>query len=148
MQMMNTVFGAGVTSKLFANVREKMSLCYSIGSGYYGSKGIVTVSAGIDFDKEDLVRQEILRQLDACREGDITPEELNAAREALVNSLRATHDAPGAIEGYYATAALSGLGMTPEDYIEKLQRVKPEDVVAAARQLTLHSTYFLKGGSQ
>ena len=52
MQMMNTILGAGMTSKLFMNVREKLSLCYSVGSGYYGTKGIVTVSAGIDFDKE------------------------------------------------------------------------------------------------
>ncbi len=148
MQLMNTILGAGMTSKLFVNVREKMSLCYSIGSGYYGSKGIVTVSAGIDFDKEAQVKQEVLHQLDACREGDITPAELNAAREALVNSLRSTNDSPGAIEGYYATAALSGLGMTPEEYIDKLWDVTVEDVVAAARQLTLHSTYFLKGADQ
>ena len=148
MQLMNTLLGAGMTSKLFVNVREKMSLCYSIGSGYYGSKGIVTVSAGIDFDKEDLVKEEVLHQLEICREGGITAAELNAAREALVNSLRSTNDSPGAIEGYYATAALSGLKMTPEQYIDKLWAVTLEDVVAAARQLTLHSTYFLKGGSQ
>ena len=52
MQVFNALFGAGMTSKLFQNVREKKSLCYSIGSAYYGTKGIVTVSAGIDFDKE------------------------------------------------------------------------------------------------
>ena len=148
MQLMNTILGAGMTSKLFVNVREKMSLCYSIGSGYYGSKGIVTVSAGIDFDKEDLVKEEVLRQLDACRDGNITEAELNAAREALVSSLRSTNDSPGAIEGYYATAALSGLKMTPEQYIARLWDVTLEDVVSAARQLSLHSTYFLKGEDQ
>ena len=46
MQVLNTIFGAGMTSKLFMNVRERMSLCYSIGSGYYGTKGILTVNAG------------------------------------------------------------------------------------------------------
>ena len=148
MQIMNTILGAGMTSKLFVNVREKLSLCYSIGSGYYGTKGIVIVSAGIDFDKEQLTREEVLRQLDACREGQITPEELKAAKEAILSSLRATHDSPGSIEGYYATAALSGLGMTPAEYMEKAAAVTVEDVVACARKLTLHTTYFLKGGSQ
>jgi predicted Zn-dependent peptidase len=75
MQIFNTVFGAGMTSKLFMNVREKLSLCYSIGSAYYGSKGIVTVSAGIDADREENARNEILRQLDACRNGDICSTE-------------------------------------------------------------------------
>ena len=146
MQLFNTVFGAGMTSKLFVNIREKLSLCYSVGSGYYGTKGIVTVSAGIDFDKEDLTRQEIQRQLDACQRGEITEAELSSAREALMSSLRATHDSPGSIEGYYATAALSGMGMTPEQYMDALRSVTREQVVAAANSLSLHTTYFLKGG--
>ena len=148
MQVMNTILGAGMTSKLFLNVREKMSLCYFIGSGYYGTKGIVTVSAGIDFDKEQLVRQEVLRQLEACRAGDITGSELKAAKEAILSSLRATHDSPGAIEGYYATAALSGLAFAHDGYMEAVEAVTLEDVVACARQLELHTTYFLKGVSQ
>ena len=148
MQVFNTVFGAGMTSKLFLNVREAISLCYSIGSSYYGAKGILTVGAGIDFDKERLTRDEILRQLDACRRGEITQEELTAGKEALLSSLRATSDSPGAIEGYYATAHLSGLNMTPERYMEVVEKVSLADVVAAARTVTLHSTYFLKGESQ
>ena len=148
MQVFNTVFGAGMTSKLFLNVREAMSLCYSIGSSYYGAKGILTVGAGIDFDKERLTRDEILRQLDACRRGEITQEELTAGKEALLSSLRATSDSPGAIEGYYATAHLSGLNMTPERYMEVVEKVSLADVVAAVRTVTLHSTYFLKGESQ
>ena len=145
MQLLNTIFGAGMTSKLFLNVREKLSLCYNVGSGYYGTKGIVTVSAGIDFDKEQQTREEILRQLDACRKGDISPEELNAAKAAILSSLRATHDSPGAIEGYYATAALSGMGMTPAEYMAAVEAVTMADLVAAANTLKLHSSFFLEG---
>ncbi|MBQ8833461.1 MAG: insulinase family protein [Oscillospiraceae bacterium] len=148
MQVLNTVFGAGMTSKLFMNVREKLSLCYSIGSGYYGTKGIVTVSAGIDFDKEQTARKEIFRQLAACQRGEITMDELTAAKEAILSSLRATHDSPGSIESYYATAALSGLGMTPEAYMAAVKAVTLADVTAAANTVQYHSGYFLKGGSQ
>ena len=145
MQVMNIIFGAGMTSKLFVNVREKLSLCYAIGSGYYGSKGIVSVSAGIDFDKEQQTRDEIGRQLDAIRNGDVTDEELNAAKEALLSSLRGTHDSPGAIEGYYATSALSGMKLTVDAYMDAVRTVTKEDVSRMARQLKLHTTYFLKG---
>ena len=148
MQVLNTLFGAGMTSKLFMQIREKMSLCYSIGSGYYGTKGILTVAAGIDFDKEQLTRQEVISQLEACKNGDISGEELTAAKEALLSSLQATHDSPGAIEGYYATGALSGMSMTPGEYMAAVEAVTLEQVVAAADTLTLHSTYFLKGESQ
>ena len=147
MQVMNTLFGAGMTSKLFMNVREKLSLCYSIGSGYYGSKGILTVSAGIDFDKEELTRSEIARQLDAVRSGDITEEELSAAKEALLSSLRGTHDSPGSIEGFYSTAQLSGLGYDVAGYMDAIRAVTAEDVAAAAGTVKEHTSYFLKGVS-
>ena len=145
MQVFNSLFGAGMTSKLFMNVRERMSLCYSIGSGYYSSKGILTVSAGIDTNKEDVVRLEILHQLEACREADITPEELNAAKQAILSGLRAVYDSPGSIEGYETTAAISGLPLTVDGYYQAVQAVTAEQVSAAARSVQLHTTYFLKG---
>ncbi len=146
MQVLNTLFGAGMTSKLFMNLREKMSLCYSIGSSYYSGKGIVTVAAGIDFDQEQLTRQQIQAQLEACRQGNITREEFTSARQALLSSLRATHDSPGSIENYYASGILSGTGMTPAQYMAAVEAVTPEQVIAAAKSLRLHTTYFLKGG--
>lgn len=147
MQVLSHLFGGGMTSKLFLNVREKMSLCYSIGSGYYGAKGILTVSAGIDADKEETVRSEILAQLEACRQGDISEEELRAAREAIVSSLRSVHDSPGAIEGFYSTSILSGLPLSVEGYRRAVETVSLDAVAAAASTLRLHTTYFLKGVS-
>ena len=145
MQVLNTIFGAGMTSKLFQQVREKRSLCYAIGSGYYGSKGIVTVSAGIDREKEKEVREEVLNQLEACRRGEITAEELCAAKEALLSSLRGIHDSPGSIESYYSTHLLSGAFRSPKQYMEEIQAVTMERVIAAANTVRLHTTYFLKG---
>ena len=148
MQVMNLVFGGGMMSKLFMHVREKMSLCYDIGSGYHSAKGILTVAAGIDCGSVQIVREEILRQLDACRCGDITDAELGSAKESLCSSLRATHDSPGAIENYYATAALSGLAMTPAQYHGAVESVTVRQVMKAAQTLTLHSEFLLKGVSQ
>lgn len=144
-QLCNTILGAGMTSKLFMQVREKMSLCYDIGSGFHGSKGILTVSAGIEFEKKDVVQQEIIRQLQLICDGCITDEEMTAAREALLSNLRATHDSPGAIEGYYASAAVSGIGMDPARFMDALCRVTREDVSAAAKTLQLQTVYFLRG---
>ena len=144
-QVCNTILGAGMTSKLFMQVREKMSLCYDIGSGFHGSKGIMLVSAGIEFQKKQIVQEEILHQLREICDGNITREELTAAKEALLSNLRATHDSPGAIEGYYASAAISGIGMTPAEFMTAISRVTPEDVSAAAKTLSLQTVYFLRG---
>ena len=145
MQVLNMIFGGGMTSKLFMNVREKMSLCYDIGSGYHGSKGIVTVCAGIDCQMEQTVRQEVLAQLEDCCKGNITEEELISAKEALISSLRGVHDTPGAIEGYYSSGVLSGLNITPAEYIQKIEAVTLAQVAQAASSLQLHTVYFLRG---
>ena len=144
-QVCNTILGAGMTSKLFMQVREKMSLCYDIGSGFHGSKGIMVAAAGIEFDKKETVQAEILRQLQLIRDGVITEEELRSAKEALLSNLRATHDSPGAIEGYYASAAISGIGMDTEAFMEAIRRVEKEDVQKAADTLQLACVYFLRG---
>ena len=145
MQVCNTVFGAGMTSKLFMQVREKMSLCYDIGSGFHGSKGIMTVAAGIEFRKKDIVLQEVKHQLQAITDGNVTSEEMAAAKEALLSMLRSYHDSPGAIEGYYASAAISGIGMDTARFMEAVEAVTVADVVAAAKTLQLQAVYFLKG---
>ena len=146
MQMCNLLFGGGMTSKLFMNVREKLSLCYDIGSGYHGSKGILAVTAGIDCAQEALTRQEILTQLEACRAGEFTREEFISAQQALMSQLQGLHDSPGAIEGYYATGFLSGLNLTPEQYMQAVEAVTPEKVAEVAGSISLHTVYFLKGG--
>jgi len=145
MQIFNTIFGGGMISKLFMKIREELSLCYDISSTYHGSKGIITVSAGIDNNMDTPVREEILNQLRDCQAGAFTAEELAAAKQALLTQLKSTHDSPGAIEGYYATAALSGLTLTPQDYIRAVEQATAEDVARAAKTLRLHTVYFLRG---
>ena len=145
MQVCNMLFGGGMTSLLFMNIREKLSLCYDISSGYHGSKGILTVLAGIDCAQFDTVCQQVQAQLDLCRTGDFSDDALNAAKQAVISSLLGTHDSPGAIESYYATSALSGLNMTPQQYMESVAQVTRQQVCAAAQSLSLHTTYFLKG---
>ncbi len=148
MQVANTVFGSGQTSKLFMEIRERQSLCYAIGSGYYGSKGVITVNAGIDFDREQAVRQEVLRQLQLCADGKITQDELISAKETILSGLRSVYDSPGSIEGFFSTAAITGLGRTPETYAKEIEAVTLSDAAAAAATVQYHSTFFLKGGAQ
>jgi len=145
MQLFNTVFGGGMISKLFMKLREEMSLCYDISSSYRSNKGIVTVAAGIDCNMAQKAEDEIMRQLRACQAGDISEAELSAAKESLLSGLRSIHDSPGAIEGYYATDALTGAFLSPEKNIRAVEAATAADVAAAARTVKLHTVYFLRG---
>lgn len=148
MQVFNAVYGAGMTSKLFVQVREKLSLCYYVNSAYYGSKGIVTVSSGIDADQYERARDEILKQLDACCLGEITAEELEGAKLSILSSLRGIPDSPGALESFYGTAAVSGMLWDIPEYMERIRAVTAEDVARVAKQLKLHTEFLLRGVGQ
>ena len=145
MQVFNALYGAGMTSKLFMNVREKLSLCYYAGSGYYGSKGIVTVSSGIETDNYAVAKAEILRQLSLTAAGEITEAELAAAKTGIISGLRSVPDSPGALENFYGTAYIAGMGYDLPGYIEAVSAVTAEDVARCARTLQLHTVFFLKG---
>ena len=145
MQVVNVMFGGGMTSKLFMQIRETQSLCYDIGSGYQGSKGIVTVTAGIDFDKEEAVKEQVLELLRQCADGEFTAEELASAKQALISQLQGIHDSPGSIEGYYMSGVLSGMNKTPQQYIRAVEEVTAQSAAQAAGTLHLHTQYFLKG---
>ena len=145
MQVFNAVYGAGMTSKLFVNVREKLSLCYYAGSAYYGSKGIVTVSSGIDESNYETARAEILRQLRLTAEGQITEAELSAAKQGIISGLRSVPDAPGALENFYGTASIAGMRYDLPAYIEAISAVTARDVARCAASVRLHTVFFLKG---
>ena len=145
MQLVNTIFGGGMTGKLFMKIREEMSLCYDIGSSFYSSKGILAVSAGIDFDSRDVVEKEVEAQLSAICSGEITEAEMECARQMLLSGLQSVHDTPGNIEGYYGVQSLTGMALSREAYMQALISCTKEDVAEAAKTLKKHTVFFLKG---
>ena len=144
-RVFNAVFGGSVTSKLFTNVRERMSLCYYASSAVDLLKGILTVSSGIDFDKYDPAREEILAQLEAMRRGEITPEELTAAKTDVASALRTIPDDPFALENFYLRQTVQGLDASPMDLAALVESVTADEVVEIARGVELDAVYFLKG---
>lgn len=145
MLLFNAVYGGTTTSKLFMNVREKLSLCYFASSMLDRRKGILLVSSGIEFEKYEQAKSEILAQLEACRRGEIEDWELEGARRSVVSSLEVTADNQGRQEDYWISQAAAGCGESPSELAARVERVTREEVAAAAQKLTLDTVYFLKG---
>lgn len=146
--MFQTIYGGSTSSKLFVNVREKQSLCYYASAQFIASKGIMQVNSGIENRDFATARDESLRQLDACRQGDITEPELESARKTLVTNWRAMLDDPLALERYWLGQAAAGTLTAPEDRIQQTEAVTLGQVVAAAQATTLDMVYFMKGAAQ
>lgn len=147
LMVFNALYGAGVTSKLFLNVRERLSLCYYADSTVFGSKGILVVSSGIETGNYAVARDEIMRQLEACCDGEITEQELEAAKQAICSSLRTVADSPGRMEDFAMFGRLSGFPLSVSEYEAAVQAVTAEQVAQVARRIRLDTIFLLKGAT-
>lgn len=145
MVLCNAVFGGTTLSKLFMNVREKLSLCYYASSTMEKMKGLILVSSGIEFEKYQQAKDEILAQLEAICRGEIEEWELEGSRRTLIGAYRAMLDEQGRQEEFWLGQSVSGQEIDPEATAAMLEKVTLEDVAEAAQKLELDTVYFLKG---
>ena len=145
LMMLNAVYGGTTTSKLFMNVREKLSLCYFASSLLDKHKGLMLVSSGIEFDKFEQAKTEILDQLNACRTGSISGEELESARRFVISSLQAVLDSQGKLEDYWLGQSVSDQTVAPEELARSVAKVNAAQMVQMAVRMRLDSIYFLNG---
>ena len=144
----NALYGGSVNSKLFLNVREKLSLCYYASSMIEKHKGIMIVYSGIEFDKFETAKNEILAQLEAVKNGEFEKWELDSAKRSVINSLKTISDQMGRLEDFYLDYDLIGIPCTPEDLAAIAESVSEEEIIKIASCIKTDSVYFLKGADR
>lgn len=147
-RVFNAVFGGSVTSKLFMNVREKLSLCYFASSFADLHKGILAISSGIEFDKYDAALSEILSQLEAVKNGDISEYELSASKSSIASDYRTVEDGPVSLEDFYLNQALIGPDCSPSELAALAEDITLEEVVQIAKGVECDAIYFLRGSKE
>ncbi len=147
-RVMNAVFGGGVSSKLFMNVREKLSLCYYASSGVDIIKGVMLVISGIEQENYEKALEEIFRQLDAVRAGDITEEELAAAKISLSGDLLSKADSAGELEDFWMKQNILGLEYGPDELAALIEDVTVRDVMEIAGSVRCDMVYFMRGSAE
>ena len=145
MLMGNTLFGGSSNSRLFLNVREKLSLCYYASSAYHRQKRLITVSSGIEFQNYQKAYDEIMAQLAAVQAGRLEDWELEGARSTLLNAYASMGDSQGKLENFYLGQAATGQEDTPELLAEQVRHVTAERIFDAMQTVSLDTVYFLKG---
>lgn len=148
LMLFNIAFGGSTSSKLFLNVRERLSLCYYASSAPEMNKGVLAVSSGIENDSFDAARDEILRQLKNMQQGELSADEVEAARRTALNGLRAMQDSPILLENFWLGQSVAGLDWGLPDLIERVSAVTREQILEAASAVQLDTVYFLKGVGQ
>ena len=143
--LFNEVYGGSPSSKLFINVREKKSLCYSCFASSDLLKGIMYVVAGIENEQKDTAIAEIRLQLEQIRRGAITEEELCCAKQSLANGYRSLYDSAEGLEAWYMRRILGNCILAPEEAAEQVMTFGVQDLAVIAQGISLDTIYFLRG---
>lgn len=141
--VMADIFGGGPYSKLFMNVREKLSLCYYCACGIVKNKGFMLVDSGLEEQNADKAKNEILRQLECMQNGEITDSEIEASIRSICDSAKSVYDSEEGINAWYSARVFDDSVSSPEEFAELIKRVTKEDVCRAARGLSLNTVYML-----
>jgi predicted Zn-dependent peptidase len=137
------LFGGGPHSRLFREVREARSLCYSIGASLERDKGVLFVSGGLDAPAVEPALAVILQQLESVRRGAIAAGELATVKELIRNALRGYDESPQSLIGFCMESFGLGRNKTAEELMVQLETMTAEEVSAAAARVQPDLLYYL-----
>lgn len=137
------ILGGGADSKLFINVREKESLCYTIYSTIQKSKSTMMVCSGIEAQNYEKTVNLVKEQVQKLKDGDITESEISNAKIAFINSLNSLNDEIGRISDFYFSQSISKNKSDLDQIKNMINKSTKEDIVEAIKNIELDTIYFL-----
>lgn len=143
--LLQKIFGGTTSSKLFRNVREKMSLCYYCSAARNDLKGIMLVNSGVENDNIEKTKEAVIDQLEEIKNGNFTNEDINFAEMAIKNDFKSVADSAGNVSNWYFDCIRKNDIVTPEEKLGRYLGVSKERIIAAAKSMVLDSVYVLTG---
>lgn len=148
MKLMSAVLGGTAHSKLFNNVREKLSLCYYCSSRYDSRKGILRIESGVESENIEKAEKAIFAEIDEMKKGNITDFEMESAKLSICDSYRTLDDSVDGIEAWYSMQVFDDKFKNLDEKLEGIMKVTKEQVIEAANLLKTDTIYVLKGNQK
>lgn len=143
LMIFSDIFGGGPYSRLFSNVREKLSLCYYCSSVQRRSKGFLIVDSGVEACNAEKAEKAILEELQIIQNGTVEEERLDASKKSVTDSLASYYDNAAALDMWYSMDIGADDGLLPEDIIGLIGNITKADIIKVANGIKLHSVYRL-----
>lgn len=137
-EVLNELFGVGWTSRLFANIRTRQGLAYSVGGGIaasYDHPGILDFSAATKSGSTAAVIQSLRKQIDELIKDGVKEDEVQRAKDSILNSFIFSFDSKEKVLAERMNYEFYGY---PADFLERfrsgIEKVTPADVDRVARK--------------
>jgi predicted Zn-dependent peptidase len=136
--LLNVVLGAGMSSRLFLEVRDKLGLAYAIHSyiDHYLDSGSIVIYAGVDPQKVPTAITAILEQLSRLKNEPVPEAELVKAKELSKGRLWLRMEDSYAVSGWLGgQEILTRKILTNDEAITKIDAVTAKQIQEVARKL-------------
>ena len=144
LNVLSYILGGAPDSKLFKEVREKNSLCYSISSSGIALSNALIVKAGISATNFKKTVTLVKKAVKSIAQGSFTKEDIMRAKVTYMNSIKELEDNPQNLLSMY-----TGMEYLKSDDIEtrikKISRVSKKNITKLASKLHLDVIYLLEG---
>ena len=140
----NIILGGGIDSKLFKQIREKYSLCYSIYSYFSRVDNLLTITAGIDkynFEKTLDLTSKILMSL---KKGKFSDKDINLAKQYYLSSIEEIEESEMRIINEYLLEELLGID-NYSDRVKNIEKVKKNDLIKVFKKINMDTVFLLEG---
>ncbi len=140
MNLLATILGGGMSSRLFIQVRERRGLCYYISSGgeFYHDCGNFVTQAGVTNNLEKIKEavKTVLEEHNKIKMGDITKEELLKAKEMIKGRLMLSMEDSMNIASFFGTKKiLQNKIETPKEIIKKIEAISVHEIAQLAKDI-------------
>ena len=137
LDVLNTVLGEGMSSRLFLEVRERLALAYDVHSyvSHYRDAGALVIGAGVEPKKTDQTIRALLAEAARMKEG-VPETELNKAKEFIKGRMQLRMEDTRAVSSWIGgQELLRDEILTVDDVLTAIDRVDADDVKRVAEEV-------------
>lgn len=137
-RIMNDVLGAGMSSRLFREVRERRGLAYSVGSGYgyLADAGVFTISAGVNRDKLRETIEVCLEEAENLAADHVPADELRKAKDHNIGRFRLSLETAFSLGQRHGEQLITRGEIEPiDDVVRQIEAVDADAVRAVAQRI-------------
>jgi predicted Zn-dependent peptidase len=137
LNVIDTLMGAGASSRLFIELREKKALAYSIDStNEYGSDyGFFHIDCAVNSKHMEETKRLLLQELEKLKREKVPEAELNKAKDMIVGTVLRTVDSPVDFPQTMAVMEMQfGDQHALQDYLDQINAVSAQDIVMVANK--------------
>lgn len=138
-EVLATILGRGMSSRLFTKMREELGICYYANAGYgaqTATSGQFALSAGVDVKRVDVAVKALQDECLLLTKELVPKDEIDKAKQMLKSSIAIGMESAEDIANFYASQYIRrGTAFTPEQIYKKIDAVTTADVQRIAKKV-------------